>query len=61
MGCPKDMGWLVLSPSHQVTQLMLPPGFDPRAGVRAQHPGITQPIEPVQKTERHGLGFQNFS
>jgi hypothetical protein len=60
MGCPKDMGLLVLSPNQQVTQMMLPLGFGPRAGMGAQYQGITQPIQPVQETDHHGLGFQNF-
>jgi hypothetical protein len=56
-----DMGLLVLSPNQEVTQMMLPQGFDPRAGLGAQHQGTTQPIEPIQKPDRHGLGYQNFS
>jgi hypothetical protein len=57
----KDVGVLILSPNQQVTQLMLPPGFVPRASLGAQHQGITQPTEPIQKTDSHGVRFQNFS
>jgi hypothetical protein len=57
----KDMGLLILSPNQKVTQMILSQGFDPRAGLGAQRQGITQPIEPIQKTNCHGLGFQKFS
>jgi hypothetical protein len=55
------MGMLILSPNQQVTQMMLSQGFDPRVGLGAQHQRITQPIEPIQKTDHHGSGFQIFS
>jgi hypothetical protein len=55
------MGVLILSPNQQVTQMMLSQGFDPGAGLGAQHQDITQPVEPIQKTNSHGSGFQSFS
>jgi hypothetical protein len=57
----KDMGLLILNHNQQVTQMMMSQGFDPRTGLGIQHQGITQNIELIQKTNHHGLGFQNFS
>jgi hypothetical protein len=56
----KDTGLLLVSPNTQVTQMMLNQGFDPRAGLGVTRQGITQPIEPLQKNNRHALRFIHF-
>jgi hypothetical protein len=40
--------------------MMLNQGSDPWAGLGVTHQGVTQPSEPLQKNNRHGLGFKHF-
>jgi hypothetical protein len=51
---------LLVNPNTQGTQIMLNQGFDPWTGLGVTHQDITQPTEPLQKNNRHGLGFKRF-
>ena len=56
-----QMGVIMMSPNDKVTQMMLKSGFLPGKGLGKKESRITQPILPIPKSDRMGLGANLFS
>lgn len=56
-----QIGVMMCSPNEVITNQMLKTGFLPGKGLGKYEQGITEPLIPIPKTDRGGLGADLFS
>lgn len=53
-----EMGVMLFAPNEQIKAQLLDMGFDPTKGLGKEQQGRTDPIIPLQRTPRAGLGYE---